>query len=192
MRFDKSGVHRRVVDARAIAALVLGAIERHVGVTQEGVSGAAVDHGNADRSADIDAVAADDERRAVRRENALRHGLQRIIVRGADHDDGEFVAAQAGNEIVAAYDLTQASRDVENELVTDMVAERIVDVLEMIEIDVEYGRSRAAIAHFGNGTFQPFRKVNPVRQSADRIVQRGGAIAARRRQSRRPCAAYGA
>ena len=59
-------------------ALVLGAIERHIGVAQDiaGVLGGAVDHGNADRSADIDAVAADDERRADRRENALRHGLQ--------------------------------------------------------------------------------------------------------------------
>src|SRR6516225_6591632 len=168
------GVHRRVVDAGAIAAFVLGAIERHVGVTQDiaGVLGAAVDHGNADRSADIDAVAADDERRADRRENTFCHGLQRITVRGAGHDDGEFVAAEAGNEIVASYDLTQASRDIENELITDMVAERIVDVLEMIEIDVEYGRSRAAIAHFGNGAFRPLRKVNPVRQSTDRIVQR--------------------
>src|SRR5262249_59913556 len=117
-------------------------------------------HGNADRSADIDAVAADDERRADRRENAFCHGLQRITVRGAGHDDGELVAAEAGNEIVVAHDLTQASRDVENELVTDMMAGRIVYVLEMIEIDVEHGGSRAAIAHFGNGPFQPPRKVN--------------------------------
>ena len=47
----KVGVHRRVVDAGAVAAFVLGAIERHVGVAQDvgGVAGAAVDHGNADR-----------------------------------------------------------------------------------------------------------------------------------------------
>jgi hypothetical protein len=53
-----------------------------------------------------------------------------------------------------------------------MVAERVVDVLEVIEIDVEHGGSRAAIAHFNDGTFQPLRKINPVRQSADRIGQR--------------------
>jgi hypothetical protein len=168
------GVHRRVVDAGAVAALVLGAIERHIGVAQNiaGVLDAAVDDGNADRSADIDAVPADDEWRADRRENAFGYCLQRIIVRGAGHDDGEFVTAEAGNEIVVAHGLTQAPRDVENELVADMVAERIVDVLEMIEIDIEHGGSRSAIAHFGNGAFQPLRKVNPVRQSADGIVQR--------------------
>ena len=102
------GVHRRVVDAGAVSALVLGAIERHIGIAQDvgGVLGAAVDHGNADRRADIDAVSADDERRADRRENALGYRLQRITVRGAGHDDREFVAAQASDEVVVAYDLT--------------------------------------------------------------------------------------
>jgi len=40
------GVHRRVIDAGAVAALVLGAVERHVGVAQDigGVARAAVDH----------------------------------------------------------------------------------------------------------------------------------------------------
>ena len=53
------GVHRRVVDAGAVAAFVLGAIERHVGVAQDvgGVADAAVDHGDADRGADDDVVA---------------------------------------------------------------------------------------------------------------------------------------
>jgi hypothetical protein len=101
------GVHRRVVDAGAVSALILGAIERHIGIAQDvgGVLGAAVDHGNADRRADIDAVSADDERRADRRENALGYRLQRITVRGAGHDDREFVAAQASDEVVVAYDL---------------------------------------------------------------------------------------
>ncbi len=158
---------------QAVAALILGAIERHIGVAQDvaGVLGAAVDHGNTDRSADIDAVPADDERRADRRENAFGYRLQRIVVRGAGHDDREFVAAQAGDEIVLASDLAQAPRDVENEFVADMVAECIVDVLEVVEIDVEHRGTWAAIAHFGDGAFQPFRKINPVRQSANRIVQ---------------------
>ena len=46
----KVGVHRRVIDTGAVAALVLGAVERHVGVAQNvaGVADAAVDHGDAD------------------------------------------------------------------------------------------------------------------------------------------------
>src|SRR5262249_34750908 len=160
------GVHRRGVDAGAGAGLVLCAVERHIGVAQDiaGVLGAVVDHGNTDRSADIDAVSADDEWRADRREDAFGYRLQRIIVRGADHDDGKLVAAEAGNEIVVAHDLTQAPRDVENELVADVMAERIVAVLEVIEIDIEHGGSRAAVTHFDDGAFQPLAKLNPVRQ----------------------------
>ena len=60
------GIHRRVIDTGAVAALVLGAIERHVRVTQDvaGVLDAAIDHRDPDRCADIDAVAADNKWRA--------------------------------------------------------------------------------------------------------------------------------
>ena len=63
------GVHRRVIDAGAVAALVLGAVERHVGVAQDvgGIARAAVDHGDADRGADDDVVAVDRVGRAQRR-----------------------------------------------------------------------------------------------------------------------------
>jgi hypothetical protein len=44
------GVHGRVVDAGAVAPFVLGAIQRHVGITQDvaGVARAPVDHRDAD------------------------------------------------------------------------------------------------------------------------------------------------
>ena len=51
LALEQVGVHRRVVDAGAVAALVLGAIERHVGVAHD-VGGAAdvlVDDRDADR-----------------------------------------------------------------------------------------------------------------------------------------------
>ena len=38
--------------------------------------------------------------------DALGYRLQRITVRGAGHDDREFVAAQTSDEVIVAYDLT--------------------------------------------------------------------------------------
>jgi hypothetical protein len=70
-----------------------------------GVPGGAIDDGDPDRCADIDAVTTDDKRRADRGKNAFGNRLQRIGVRGARHDDGKLVAAQARNEIVIAHDL---------------------------------------------------------------------------------------
>ena len=167
------GVHRRVVDAGAVAALVLGAIERHVGVAQNvgGVAGAAVDHRNADRGADDDVVAADHVGRADRGDDAAGDRLERIGIGLAMGDDGEFVAAEAGHQILAAHDAAQPLGDVENELVADVMAERIVDVLEVIEIDVEHGRRRAAGAHVVDHGFEPLAEIDAVGQAADRIVQ---------------------
>ena len=167
------GVHGRVVDAGAIAAFVLGAIERHVGVAQNiaGVARAPVDHRDADRGADIDGVAADRIGRAHRRDDAPGDRLQRIRVGCADGQDGEFVAAEARDEIVAAHHMAQPLSDRENELVADMVAERIVDVLEVIEVDEEHGGGGPAAAHFADQSFQPFAEIDAVGQPADRIVQ---------------------
>ncbi len=87
-------------------------------------------------------------------------------------DDGEFVAAEASHQILAAHDAAQPLGDVENELVADVMAERVVDVLEVIEIDVEHGRRRAAGAHVVDHGFEPLAEIDAVGQAAHRIVQR--------------------
>ena len=61
-------------------------------------------------------------------------------------DDGELVAADAGDEIVAADGVGEPLRHRADQLVADRMAERIVDVLEVVEVDVEHGRRRAALA----------------------------------------------
>src|SRR6185437_8635411 len=166
------GIHRRVIDAGAVAAFVLGTVQRHIGVAQNvgGVARAAVDHRDADRRADDDVVAVDQVRRANRGDNASSDRLQRIRIRRADGDDGEFIAAEPGDEIVAAQDAAQPLRHVEDELVADRVAERVVDVLEVVEIDVEHRGRWTAAAHFGDHGFQPLAEIDAVRQAAERIV----------------------
>src|SRR5690242_20309169 len=124
--------------------------------------GATIDHGDADRGAHIDAMSADDERRADRSEDPFGYCLQRIRVGSAGHDNSELVAAQAGNEIVLAHDLAQPPGDVENELIANMMTERVVDVLEVIEVDVKHRRTGAAVAHLGDSALQPFREINAV------------------------------
>ena len=86
-------------------------------------------------------------------------------------DDGELVAAEAGHQILAAHDVAQPLGDVEDELVADVMAERVVDVLEVIEVDVEHRRGRAAGAHVVDHGFEPLAEIDAVGQAADRIVQ---------------------
>src|SRR5208283_3919704 len=145
----------------------------HVGVTQDiaGVARTAVDDGNADRCTDDDVVPLDRVGRADGGNDAPGGRLQGIGIGGAAGDDGELVAAEPGNQIVAAHHPTQALRDLKNELVADMVAERIVDILEVIEIDVEHGRRRAAVTDLVDHGLQSFTEIDAVGQAADRIVQ---------------------
>ena len=52
-----------------------------------------------------------------------------------------------------------------------MVAERIVDILEVIEIDVKHSRRRAAVTDPVDHGLQSFTEIDAVGQPADRIVQ---------------------
>ena len=86
-------------------------------------------------------------------------------------DDGELVAAEARHQILAAHDVAQPLGDAEDQLVADVMAERVVDVLEVIEVDVEHGGSLAAGAHVVDHGFEPLAEIDAVGQAADRIVQ---------------------
>ena len=169
------GVHRRVVDAGAIAAFVLGAIERHVGIAHD-IGGAAVraaiDDGDADAGADDDVVAADGIGRAQRRDDAVRGLLQGRRVGAERGNDREFVAAEPRHDILAAQGSAQPECDVADEFVADRMAERVVHVLEMIEIDIEHGRRRSAALDVLDHRLQALAEIIAVGQSAQRIVQR--------------------
>ncbi len=138
------GIHRRVVDAGAVAAFVLGAVERHVGIAHDvgGAAAVAVDDGDADRGADHDVLAADRVGRADRGDDALRqrHHLHAVVADRGDHR--EFVAAEPRHQVAAAQRVRQPQRHVADQLVADRMAERVVDVLEMVEVDVEHGGRR--------------------------------------------------
>ena len=107
---------------------------------------ARVADGDADRSADGDAVALDrigprnllDQRprQAFEQSGFDRAGKHRL----------ELVAAQAADLAMVAHHQFQPVRDLAKERVTDRVAEGIVDVLEPVEVDQE---QRAALAAVG-------------------------------------------
>ena len=94
------------------------------------------------------------------------------MVGGRGGDDRELVAAEPRHQIVAAHDMRQPQRDVADEFVADRMAERVVDVLEMVEVDVEHRHRRAAALDVGDHRLQPLAEEIPVRQAAQRVVQR--------------------
>ncbi len=52
-------------------------------------------------------------------------------------DDGKFIATQARYQVGLAQAATQAQCDFFKEIVTDRVAQSIIDALEMVKMDVK-------------------------------------------------------
>ena len=61
------------------------------------------------------------------------------VDRLALHHDDELVAAEAGEHVVVAQRRAQATGDRLQQLVADLVAEAVVDRLEVVEVDEQHG-----------------------------------------------------
>ena len=131
-----------------------------------------VDHRDADRGADHDVLPADRIGRADRGDDALRHRhhFRAVVADRGNHR--ELVAAEPRHQIVAAQRVRQPQRHVADQLVAHGMAERIVDVLEVVEVDIEHRGRRGAGAHFLDHGLEPLAEENTVGQAAERIVHR--------------------
>ena len=131
------GVHARIEDGEAGLAVGLGQIHRDVGVADDigrvlaGVAGA----GDADAGGDRDVVVADQVRRAELAGQPLGHGARAAQVGGVLGQDGELVAAQAGDQVALAHRVRDALGDRDQERITSRMAEGVVDDLEVVEVD---------------------------------------------------------
>ncbi len=85
-----------------------------------------------------------------------------------DHD--ELVAAEAAERVGLAYDALQPRRHRPQQLVPGGVPERVVDALEVVEVD-EQGRDRRPVAaRAAEHVTEPVDDQRPVRQAGERVV----------------------
>ena len=92
-----------------------------------------------------------------------------VLDRGLN--DGEFVAAEPRDEIIAADAPAQAHRHRFQQFVADQMAKRIVDALEFVDVDIEH-RQLLARAIARQLLFEPLVEQRAVRQVGQRIVMR--------------------
>ncbi len=116
-----------------------------------------------------DLVVADRDRRAKRGEHAVgdgdRAGRVQIFEQG-----GEFVATGASHESVVAGASAQAPSDGLQQCVADVVAEPVVDLLEVVEVDKQQRDGVVAVAVEGQGTGETLGEQAPVGESGERVV----------------------
>ncbi len=124
------------------ALLLLRRVHGDVGAAQQRARVGAVlgIERDADAGADFEHLRLDDEGLLEGVENAARGERGRLSVRGARENDGEFVAAEAGHEVFAAELVVETERDLAQESVAEVMAERVVHFLEAIEIHQHQGK----------------------------------------------------
>ena len=90
--------------------------------------------GDPDAGSGKDFVAAKHERLGECALDAQREGFGVGLV-GILDQDGELVSAEAGKGVLIAQATAQAASELAQQVITDIVAERIVDILEVVQID---------------------------------------------------------
>ena len=102
--------------------------------------------GDADARAELDGDAADLERALERVEQPERELGRGAAVRQVAQQHGELVAAEPGQGVAAAQRLAQPGGHLPEQRVALVVAERVVDLLEAVEVDQQQADELAAVA----------------------------------------------
>ncbi len=121
---------------QAVPPAALGVVEGQVGLLEQlgGAVLAALLVGDTDARAAEQFVLAHLERLAEGLQQALGEGLG-LLAEGALEQDDELVAAEAGEQRLGRRVAAQALGDAAQQQVADVVAEGVVDVLEVVEVE---------------------------------------------------------
>ena len=152
---------------------LLGRVHREVGALEQIGDLGAVDRPERDADARL---------RADRHPRDVDVGRERVQhavedrpgVLGVDtgQNEPEFVPAQASDRVTRPQDLGEVRRDAAQVVVPVVVAERVVDLLETVEVDDGDADGLAAPAGRGNRVAGPVDEQCPVRQIGQQVVQR--------------------
>ncbi len=139
-------VHRRLERAPAAAAVGFRRIERDVGVGEQRVGGQAVvgSRRGPDACPHHDFAAVDHHRFAGRLDDQPRQFRRRRLVRIVAMEDDELVAAPAGDQIPRPDEELQPPRDLQQKFVSGAMAEAVVDLLEIVEVEEHHREARVA------------------------------------------------
>ena len=128
--------------------------------------------GDADRAAHLERQPVDHERLAQGGLEDLGH---RLGVLGAEHvgqQHAELVAAEAGDGVGGAQRGLQPLGDLLEEHVAVVMAERVVDLLEVVEVHDHHGRAAVAALGGAHGLLDAVAEEHAVREAGERVVQR--------------------
>ncbi|GJE04968.1 hypothetical protein AOPFMNJM_0261 [Methylobacterium jeotgali] len=170
----QAGVHVRLEETEAAAALGLGAVEGDGGALEQAFPGRSVARRQGDAEGDPDAGAASLRQAVGRAENLddpLREDAAILRPLHALLEHHELVGAEAGHGVDLPRAGLEAVARRADQLVADRRPEGVVDPLEAVEIDLKQ-REAALAGDLGEGLLDPLGEHRPVRKVGERVVAR--------------------
>ena len=160
------------VEAVDPAPGVLGGVERKVDIADQLVAVGAMlgRERDADRGADHHALALNRIGLRERVDDFLRHVAERVAVLVAGDDHLELVAAQTPAAPMAVDRALEPLGDLLEQRVARRVAERIVDMLEAVEIEHQHRAGALASAGRGEDLLQCLAHLHAVGETGERII----------------------
>ncbi len=161
-------------EAEAPPAARLRGIEREIDVADQFLAGGTIArrHGHADGGTDDAAAATHRIGLGQAGDDAVREIPHPATIIETRQDDLELVAPEAENLLPVADDLEEPFADLLQQRVTRRVAERVIDLLEAIEIDEEDGAWPPPVPERDQARLERARHAETVGQTGQRIVHR--------------------
>src|SRR5581483_4937908 len=112
----------------------------------------------------------DNDRRRQRLRDAAR-GLAHLVgvANGFENDD-ELIAAHTNHHVLVAHGRAYPLRHGFEQLVASLVAARVIDMFEAVEIEEEDGQHRARALGFVDGAREVRREIEAIRKARELVV----------------------
>ena len=167
-------MHGLLEDDRLVAARPLGPVEGDVGVAQQVLGRLAVSDGDPDagRHGDREGLESlDEERRAEHLADPLGDRLGPVGQRDPLGEDHELVAAQSADRVARPQQADEPAGHGLEEAVARLMAEGVVGILEVVEVDEEGGHRLSVAPGPDQHPIGPVEDQLPVGQSGEGIVE---------------------
>ena len=126
---------------------------------------------DADTGVDVQRDVGDLERALERRPQAQAGRARRGLVAGRQHD-GELVAAEARQRVVGAQQLREPRPDLLQDLVAGVMAQRVVELLEAVEVDQQQRELAAVLARGTDRGMESLHEVPSIGEARQVVGER--------------------
>ena len=98
--------------------------------------------------------------------------LRSARLRQGPQDDRELIATETGDGVVSLDATAQTLTDDRKHLIARGMAQGVVDLLKVVEVEIQQGAAEAALTHLLQLIGQSIAEQEPVRQAGELIEMR--------------------